>query len=79
MAKVLVSLFLPVSVVALGQALTDVSAIVVRRSIREEDYGERIMGELLREECSRRADPDESLTEAEFLVAVVRVSARAAA
>ena len=71
LAKLLVALYLPVSVAALAQALSEISAISMRRSIRETDYGDRIGEELLRDECARAHDPNESLTEAEFLVSVL--------
>lgn len=48
----------------------DISAISIRRGIRETDYGDFLAAEFLKHECMRGQTPDESLTEAEFLVAV---------
>ena len=71
LAKALVMLYLPISVAALAQALTDLNAISLRRSIRETDYGESLAGDFLRAECNRHRSHEESITEAEFLVAVL--------
>ena len=71
LTKVLVMLYLPISVAALAQALSDIGAISLRRAIRETDYGESLAGEFLKAECNTNETADESLTEAEFLVAVL--------
>ena len=72
LGKVLVMLYLPLAVAALAQALSDVQAISLRRAIRETDYGDRLAAEFLKTECSRAdGDPDESITEGEFLVYVL--------
>ena len=57
LTKIGVMLYLPISVAALAQALSDVSAISMRRSIRETDYGDSIAGEFLRKDCVQHATP----------------------
>ena len=69
--KLLTMLYLPISVAVLAQALSDVTAITLRRDIRETDYGERLASEFLTNECVQKETADESLTEAEFLVTVL--------
>ena len=65
LGRAIVFFYLPISVAALAQGLTQVSAINVRRGIRETDYGEKLAAEFLRNECVRNATPLESMTEAE--------------
>lgn len=72
LGKIFVMLYLPISVAALAQALSDVQAITLRRGIRETDYGDRLAGEFLKAECLKNAgDANESITEGEFLVYVL--------
>jgi hypothetical protein len=73
LAPFVASLSLPSSsarqVTALGDALSEVSSIAMRRSIRETDYLSQVDALLLDE---ARGDPDETLTEAEFLISVLK-------
>ena len=69
--KVLMVLFLPISVASLAQSITDISAIALRRAIRETDYGEYLAGEFLKANCDKKSDTEKGLTEAEFLVSVL--------
>ena len=69
--KFFVMLYLPLSVAVLAQALADVSAIGLRRSIRETDYGDKLAEKFLFDECVKKANADESITEGEFLVTVL--------
>ena len=69
LGKLLACVYLPLGVTALADALADVAAIRTRRKIREGDYA-AIADELLAREAVRHGrNPDESLTEAEFLSA----------
>ena len=70
--RALMMIYLPLSVAALGQGLSDVAAITTRRAIRETDYGEKLASDFLKAECLRARDWDESVTEGEFLVAVLQ-------
>jgi hypothetical protein len=62
-------IYLPLAVTALADALKEVNNIATRRAIRETDYLARVDALLLEE---ARGDPDETLTEAEFLISVLK-------
>ena len=63
-------LYLPVAVIVLADAASEAARITARRSLRETDFSERL-GEYLLDECAELGDPDEPLSEAEFLIAVL--------
>lgn len=70
-AKYLATAYLPIAVIALTDALTDVYMITVRRSIRETDFSKLVDECLLRDalrESIVTPDIDPVLTESEFLV-----------
>eukprot|EP00966_Prymnesium_polylepis_P262958 6073947-Prymnesium_polylepis.2 len=63
--------YLPLGVAALAQALADVQRITTRKSIQDTDQ-QQICDKLLLQEALRNRDPYETLTEAEFLVTVLK-------
>lgn len=67
--KLIAIVYLPLAVTALADAISEISSIRVRGRIRTANYLARV-DELLLEEC--RGDPAETLTEAEFLVSVLK-------
>mmetsp|Transcript_34391 Transcript_34391/g.85751 ORF Transcript_34391/g.85751 Transcript_34391/m.85751 type:complete len:488 (+) Transcript_34391:67-1530(+) len=67
--KIVALVYLPLAVTALADALKEVNNIAVRRAIRETDYLAQVDILLLDE---ARGDPDETLTEAEFLISVLK-------
>ena len=69
--RILIMLYLPIAVASLAQALSDISAINVRRAIRETNYSDKLAAHFLKAECTRTGNRDESITEAEFLVSVL--------
>ena len=70
LGRLLAIFYLPIAVLVLADAATQASRVALRRAIRETDYA-RITPALLLQDAAEHADPDESLTEAEFLVAVL--------
>jgi len=70
-AKVVAMFYLPLGVAALAQALADVQRITTRKSIQDTDQ-QQICDKLLLQEALRNRDPYETLTEAEFLVTVLK-------
>ena len=67
--KLVAMAYLPLAVAALGQALSSVGMIATRKRIREEDHGK--VADLLLLEASN-GDPDESITEGEFLIMILQ-------
>ena len=71
LGKLCAVVYLPLGVTALADALADIAAISTRRKIREADYA-AVADELLAREAVRHGrNPDETLTEAEFLAAAL--------
>ena len=71
LGKALALVYLPLAVFALADAVADASMIRTRRKIRETSHAHRAHELLLAEAAGRAGDPNETLTEAEFLVAVL--------
>ena len=67
--KIVTMVYLPLAVAALGQALSAVAMIGTRKRIREEDHGK--VADLLLLEAAN-GDPDESITEGEFLIMILQ-------
>lgn len=67
--KLVAIVYLPLAVTALADALKEVNNIALRRAIRETDYL-AVADALLLDEA--KGDPDETLTEAEFLISVLK-------
>ena len=67
--KIVTMVYLPLAVAALGQALSSVGMIATRKRIREEDHGK--VADLLLLEAAN-GDPDESITEGEFLIMILQ-------
>jgi len=69
MAKLAAIVYLPCAVAGLSQTIAGISSIATRRRIREEDHGAAADTLLLE---AAGGDPDESITEGEFLVMVLQ-------
>ena len=67
-SQIFAVVFLPLAVTALAQSLQEVSLIMRRRLIRETDL-KLVADQILIEEA--KGDPNETLTEAEFLISVL--------
>ena len=50
--RILIMLYLPMAVASLAQALSDISAINVRRAIRETNYSDKLAAHFLKAECT---------------------------
>lgn len=70
MAQILVTVYLPLGVIAIADALADIQMIAVRRGIRETDFSKLADECLLRDACRVVGKPNlhPILTEAEFLI-----------
>ena len=71
LGKLCAIIYLPLGVTALADALADIAAIRTRRKIREGDYAAVADELLVREAVRHGRNPDETLTEAEFLAAAL--------
>ena len=69
--KLCAIVYLPLGVTALADALADIAAISTRRRIREGDYAACADELLAREAVRHGRNPEETLTEAEFLAAAL--------
>mmetsp|Transcript_25359 Transcript_25359/g.74461 ORF Transcript_25359/g.74461 Transcript_25359/m.74461 type:complete len:459 (-) Transcript_25359:335-1711(-) len=67
--KSIALVYLPVAVTLLADCLGEIKDVSVRRRIRETDYVKQV-DTLLLDECN--GDPEETLTEAEFLISVLK-------
>eukprot|EP00930_Biecheleria_cincta_P001147 TRINITY_DN10230_c0_g1_i1.p1 TRINITY_DN10230_c0_g1~~TRINITY_DN10230_c0_g1_i1.p1 ORF type:complete len:354 (-),score=31.31 TRINITY_DN10230_c0_g1_i1:97-1158(-) len=71
LGKAMAIVYLPLAVVALADAISRVAAVTTRRTLRRRDYA-AVADEMLLRNCVRNGrNPDFSLREAEFLVAVL--------
>ena len=71
-SKVVLCLYLPTAVAALADALAQVQQIGTAKSLMETDFAEQADTLLLGEAGGANPNPEETLTEAEFLISVLK-------
>merc|ERR1719440_1882913 len=72
MSKIVLCLYLPTAVAALAETLGDLNIIGIAKKLIETDFAEQADTLLLGEAGGANPNPEETLTEAEFLISVLK-------